>query len=129
MKKYYEGHGSRKRCRARVRVYLEKGTSTINDRPVDEFFPDELSRQRLMRPLVVSGMGDEAHFSAKVTGGGTTGILDSVILGISRAIVKVDEKYRAALRKEDLLSRDPRKVERKKVFFRKSRKKPQYSKR
>lgn len=129
VKKYFEGFGSRKTSDARVRIYEGKGVSQVNGKPVEIFAPDELLRQKMVKPLVVSGLASDAYFTAKVTGGGVTGQLDAVSLGLSRAIVSMDEKYRPELRKAGLLTRDPREVERKKFFLRKARRRPQYSKR
>jgi small subunit ribosomal protein S9 len=69
------------------------------------------------------------YFTAKVQGGGTTGQVDSVQLGLARALYAMDEELKPALRQADLVTRDPRAVERKKYHHKKARKKPQFSKR
>lgn len=129
-KKYFEGRGSRKRSAARVRIYDGNETSVINGVPVEEFYKsDEKLATSIMRPIIVAGMADKVHFSAKVSGGGLTGQHDAIILGLARALVKKDESVKESLKKEDFLSRDAREKERKKYFHIKARKKPQFSKR
>lgn len=129
-RKYSEGKGSRKRSKARVRVYEGKETSTINEIPlVDLYKEDKEKVEYVERPLVATGLADKLFFSAKVSGGGISGQLGAIRLGLANAIVKYDEANRAALSKEDLLSRDPREKERKKYFLKKARKRPQFSKR
>ncbi len=129
-KKYFEGVGSRKRSAARVRVYEGKETSVVNGIPLEVYLkekPKELAF--LLRPLVVSGLAEKLYFSGKVTGGGITGQLGALRMGLARAVVAYDETARHSLSKEDLLSRDTREVESKKYFLRKARKRSQYSKR
>ena len=81
------------------------------------------------RPLIVVGMEGKYYFTAKVLGGGLTGQLEAVRLGLARALYEMDSELKTTLRKENLVSRDPRAVERKKYHHRKARKKPQFSKR
>lgn len=127
--KYFEGRGSRKRSTARVRIYEGDNASIVNGKLVKEFFTDAMSREKAIKPLVVTGMKDKMYFTATANGGGTTGQLDAVVLGLARAIVKYDESTKSVLRKEGFLTRDPREVERKKYYLVKARKKPQFSKR
>ena len=129
-RKYSEGRGSRKRSKARVRVYEGKETSTVNEIPLSDFYKGNKEKlEYIERPLVATGLADKLFFSAKVSGGGITGQSGAVRLGLANAIVKYDEEHRPALSKEDLLSRDPREKERKKYFLKKARKRPQFSKR
>ena len=129
-RKYYEGRGSRKRSTARVRIYEGSETSVVNGVPLEEYFKGTGQRlEKATRPLVVAGLADKIFFSAKTTGGGITGQIGAITLGLSRAIVEYDDSLRPALAKENLLSRDPREKERKKYFLKKARKRPQFSKR
>lgn len=129
-RKYYEGKGSRKRATARVRIYEGNEISVVNGIPLEEYFKGYKSRiQDITRPLVVAGLAEKMFFSAHVQGGGITGQIDAIQMGLARALVKSDDALRPALAKEDLLSRDPREVERKKYFLKKARKRPQFSKR
>lgn len=102
----------------------------MNGVPIDEYFKGVEHRlEKATRPLVVAGVADKIFFSVKTTGGGVTGQIGAITLGLSRALVEYDESLRSALAKENLLSRDPREKERKKYFLKKARKRPQYSKR
>ena len=129
-KKYYEGIGTRKRAKARVRVYEGSNASTINGEPIDKYFKGDSECERLvLRPFVAAGVTGKLYFTAKVTGGGVTGQVGAIRMGTSRAIAAFDESLEPALKKEDLLSRDPREKERKKYYLLKARKRPQFSKR
>ena len=79
--------------------------------------------------LFRSGLEKKFFFTAKVSGGGITGQLEAVRLGLARAIYEMDPELKPTLRKEHLVTRDPREVERKKYHHVKARKKPQFSKR
>ena len=129
-KKYYESRGSRKRATARIRLYEGKETSIVNEVPIDDYFKGS---NRLIdaavRPIVAAGLADKVFFSAKVFGGGNTGQSGAIRHGVARALVKFDEDLRPVMKKESLLTRDSREVERKKYFLRKARKRPQFSKR
>lgn len=128
-KKYIEGIGRRKTSTARVRIYKGKTGSTVNEKPLDEYFVKATDLRDVNLPFVVSKLEGKYYFTAKVKGGGTTGQKDAVKLGIARAILKLDETMKPDLRKNGLLTRDPRMVERKKYHRKKARKKPQFSKR
>ena len=126
--KYFEGIGRRKTSTARVRIYKGKGVSTVNERAVEDFFPKQGAVSDLEEVFKTAGI-EGYYYTVKVNGGGTTGQLDAVKLGIARAIVKMDETLKPALRKAGMVTRDPRMVERKKYSFKKARRKPQFSKR
>ncbi|MEA3357535.1 MAG: uS9 family ribosomal protein, partial [Patescibacteria group bacterium] len=88
-KKYIEARGGRKTSSARVRIYEGKGVSIINDKPVDEYYPDKIRQQELLRPLISAGLKTKIHFSVLVRGGGRlSGQLGAIRLGLARAIVK-----------------------------------------
>ncbi|MDD3474885.1 MAG: 30S ribosomal protein S9 [Candidatus Dojkabacteria bacterium] len=129
-KEYFEGIGRRKTSTCRVRIYQGDETSTVNGIPVEEYFvsiPD--SKKTIMEPLAVVELTGKYYFTAKVNGGGTTGQLEAIQLGLARALYKMDENLKPELRKAELVTRDPRAVERKKYHHKKARKKPQFSKR
>ncbi len=125
------GLGRRKRSTARVWLTSGKGEFFVNDKPIDEYFKGEAGAD-WQKPFYAVGISHPtARFGGtiKVEGGGTTGQLDAVTLGCARALLKVDPEWRIILRKQGFLTRDPRETERKKYWFRKARKRPQFSKR
>ena len=131
---FYSGTGRRKRSVARVWLYeKEKKPDVVglivNDKPIEEFFSGEKAATKYLRPFQVTVTVGKFVGTIKVEGGGTTGQLEAVVLGIARALEKFNPEFREALKKEDLLTRDPREKERKKFWLRKARKAPQYSKR
>jgi len=129
-KTYFEGIGRRKTSTCRVRIYAGDESSTINGAPVEEYFvsiPE--SKKKIMEPLATVKLTGKYYFTAQVSGGGTTGQLEAIQLGLARAIYGMDENLKPELRKAELVTRDPRAVERKKYHHRKARKKPQFSKR
>jgi len=128
--KYFEGIGRRKTANARVRIYPAKDNAhQINGKPLEHFIKDEMSLAEVMRAFSVVSMQDKFAISAKVAGGGTTGWVDAIKLGVARALIKMDESLKPALRKAGLLTRDARAVERKKAGLKKARKAPRFSKR
>ena len=130
MKKYTEGIGRRKTSTARVRIYQGDSASTVNGVAVSEYFSAKKDAEKIVnRPLIVVGLEGKYYFTAKVSGGGITGQLESVRLGLARALYEMDPDLKSVLRKEGLITRDPRAVERKKYHHVKARKKPQFSKR
>jgi small subunit ribosomal protein S9 len=129
-KKYFEGIGRRKTSTSRVRIYEGDSASTINDMPIEEYFKGlPNAKKDIMEPLAVTKLAGKYYFTAHVNGGGTTGQLEAIRLGLSRAIYSMDEELKAPLRKAELVTRDPRAVERKKYNQSKARKKRQFSKR
>jgi small subunit ribosomal protein S9 len=130
VEKYFEGIGRRKRAVARVRIYSGDKASTVNSKALDEYFLGVKDIEKFVKkPLFVVGLENKYYFTAKVNGGGMTGQKEAVRLGLARAIYKMDPELKPALRKEKLVTRDPREVERKKYDHVKARKKPQFSKR
>jgi small subunit ribosomal protein S9 len=121
--------GRRKEAIARVRLIPGTGQRTINGRAIDQFFPRKTLISDTIRPLEVTSTGDRYDVVANVNGGGVTGQAGAVRLGIARALVKVDESYRKALKQDGLLTRDSRMKERKKPGQPGARKKFQFSKR
>ncbi|MCC7304571.1 30S ribosomal protein S9 [bacterium] len=128
--KYYEGIGRRKEAVARVRITVDDGkTFVINGKTLEQVFPSALAQEHIMKPLVVAGMNGKFSVSVKANGGGMTGWADAISLGLSRALVEFEAKLKSGLRKEGLMTRDPRAVERKKAGLKKARKAPRFSKR
>jgi len=131
LKDFY-GLGRRKRAVARVWIKEEKGDLTINGISVGDFYKDEKDKSLWQKPFHVVGVSHPlSRFSGtiKVAGGGKTGQLEAISLGLSRALLSFDSSFRPKLRAEGLLTRDSREVESKKVYLKKARKAPQYSKR
>ena len=110
---------------------MRRGTGRIvvNRRPLDEYFGRETARMVVRRPLEEAQRSQDFDFTVTVRGGGGTGQAGAIRLGIARALCEYDETHRPTLRRAGLLTRDARKVERKKVGLHKARKRPQYSKR
>ena len=127
---YYEGVGRRKESTARVRLMSGSGKFTVNDRPLEEYFPRTGDMDAIIGPLSAAGQ-DRSSFdiTAVVHGGGVTGQTDSVQLGLARALVKLNADNTALLRKGGFLTRDPRIKERKKPGLKRARKAPTYTKR
>lgn len=126
---YYYGTGRRKTAVARVRLYPGGGSATINGRPLDNAFPRLALQQDVLAPLRVTGNADKFTVMAKVEGGGLSGQAGAIRHGIARALLRVDESLRSALRKFGFLTRDPRAKERKKYGLKRARKAKQYTKR
>jgi small subunit ribosomal protein S9 len=121
--------GRRKSSVARVRLYSGSGQITLNGRSLDSYFPDAALRQRALEPLRATEADSQYDVVARLEGGGTTGQSDALRLGIARALVGVDPEFRPTLKKAGMLTRDSRRVERKKYGLRKARRAPQFTKR
>ncbi|HLT13534.1 30S ribosomal protein S9 [Marinobacter sp. SS5-14b] len=123
------GTGRRKSSTARVFIRPGSGSISINGRTIEEFFGRETLRMIVRQPLVVAGSEDRFDITVTVKGGGISGQAGAIRHGLTRALMDYDETLRPSLRKAGYVTRDARKVERKKVGLRKARKRPQYSKR
>ncbi len=126
---YNYGTGRRKTSAARVFITNGSGNITVNDRPLDEYFGRETARMVVRQPLELTETLDKIDARVTVAGGGGTGQAGAIRHGIARALLEFDESLRSPLHKAGYLTRDARKVERKKVGLHKARKRPQYSKR
>lgn len=128
---YFAGVGRRKTAVAQVRVYCDakKADFIVNDKKMDAYFMTDAQKDHATEPLKATGMQEKCAVSVVVKGGGLSGQADAVKLGIARALVKYDDGLRPVLKTEGLLTRDARKVERKKPGLRKARRRPQWSKR
>ncbi|WP_018692484.1 30S ribosomal protein S9 [Algicola sagamiensis] len=125
----YYGTGRRKSSTARVFLKAGSGNIVINNRSVEEFFGRETARMVVRQPLELVEMAEKFDLHITVTGGGTTGQAGAIRHGITRALMQYDESLRPTLRKAGYVTRDARRVERKKVGLHKARKRPQFSKR
>lgn len=121
--------GRRKSSVARVYLKEGKGQITINGREAKEYFPLEQWLFKLNQPFALTEQEGKFDVTVNVKGGGFTGQVEAIRLGISRALVELNEASKPALKKEGLMTRDPRMVERKKPGQKKARKKFQFSKR
>ena len=139
-KSQYNGTGRRKSSVARVYIRPGQGQIKINHRSLEDYFPRESVRMLIVRPLLAVAMDDKFDIHVNVRGGGLTGQAGAVQLGIARALVQFDEltgsdatnenSFRRRLRANgNLLKRDARRVERKKVGLHKARRAVQFSKR
>ena len=121
--------GRRKTSIARVYVKPGKGQIIVNERELKEYFPSEILQTTVKQALAVSKSEGNYDVTVNVEGGGFKGQAEAIRLGIARALVNINTENRPALKKEGLLTRDSRMVERKKPGRRKARRKFQFSKR
>jgi small subunit ribosomal protein S9 len=121
--------GRRKTSAARVYLVPGKGEITINKRSIENYFGRETARMVVRQPLEAVDMLQKFDVNVSVKGGGNTGQAGAIRHAIARALVAHDEELRSAMRTGGFLTRDARKVERKKIGLHKARKRPQYSKR
>lgn len=125
----FNGLGRRKTSVARVILRPGEGRWVINGRTFEDYFPRAVLRQSAAQPLAATETEGRYDVIVNVNGGGMRGQADAVRLGLARALLKVDEEFRGRLRTAELLTRDPREVERKKPGRPKARKRFQFSKR
>lgn len=134
---YYIGIGRRKTASATV--YLQpQGTGKIKigkrgqkkEKSLEQYFTDSLlNKKEILKPLELLSKQNDYDLKIRIEGGGTTGQLEAIRLAIAKALLKVSPEYRTTLKGFGLLTRDPRRVERKKIGLKKARKATQYSKR
>ena len=125
----YDATGRRKSSVARVRLVPGEGNIIINDRELTKYFGLKTLELIIKQPLEATETVGKYDVLANVVGGGISGQAGAIRHGIARALLKVDEEYRPALKKAGLLTRDPREKERRKYGLKKARKASQYSKR
>ncbi|ASK77939.1 30S ribosomal protein S9 [Paraphotobacterium marinum] len=125
----YYGTGRRKSSAARVFIKPGNGNIIINKKTLEEYFGRETARMVVKQPLELLDMTEKLDLYITVKGGGITGQSGAIRHGITRALMEYDETLRPTLREAGFVTRDARKVERKKVGLRKARRKPQFSKR
>jgi small subunit ribosomal protein S9 len=125
----YQGTGKRKTSVARVILRPGDGTTWINGKALNEYFPRPTHQKLALSPLETAGLAGSYDIRVRVHGGGPSGQAGAVRHGIARAIVEIDPELRVPLKRQGFLTRDARKVERKKAGLHKARKAPQFSKR
>ena len=126
---YFWGTGRRKNALARVRVRPGNGEIKINDRTVEDYFPRPVWQAQVLQSLKTVSLEGKVDVFIRASGGGLTGQAGAAKMGIARALIKLNPDLRPALKKEGLLTRDSRMVERKKFGQKGARGKRQYSKR
>lgn len=126
---YFDATGRRKDAVARVRLTPGTGKRIANKKTMKSYLARETLEMIVEQPLQLVGLSEKVDIHATVKGGGLSGQAGAIRLGISRALTKYDEELRPTLKKQGLLTRDPRMVERKKTGQPKARKRFQFSKR
>ena len=121
--------GRRKTSSARVYLKKGKGNISVNDRKLDEYFGRKVAQMLVLQPLELVELVDKLDLDIKVKGGGSFGQAGAIRHGISRALTQYDEELRPQLKRAGLLTRDSRRVERKKPGLVKARNSKQFSKR
>ena len=124
-------NGTGRRKSSVARVFLKKGSGkiTVNGKDIESFFGRQTSIMIAKQPLALTENLEAFDVQVNVHGGGESGQAGAIRHGITRALMEYDESLRPILRKAGFVTRDARKVERKKVGLHKARKRPQYSKR
>lgn len=125
----FYGTGRRKTAAARVFLRPGAGSFEINGRSLDDYFPNEVLKMVIKQPLALTETAEKFDIFATVEGGGSAGQAGAIRHGISRALLEYNLELRDRLKGEGLLTRDPRKKERKKYGQRGARARFQYSKR
>src|SRR5436305_2996287 len=127
---YYIGVGRRKEAVARVYLKEGKGKNEVNKKAFSDYFYMEPSLcEDIYQPLKVFNKEKDYDLLVRVRGSGFHSQAEAIRLGVARALLKVSSEYKTTLKSFSLLTRDARRVERKKVGFKKARKKTQFSKR
>ncbi|MEX2579753.1 MAG: 30S ribosomal protein S9 [Verrucomicrobiales bacterium] len=129
MSETFSATGRRKTSTARVTITPGSGSITINKRPFEEYFGTLSMQNQVLHPFHVANVTNQYDTVVNAEGGGVTGQIGAIQLGIARALLKTNEELRDDLRAADLLTRDPRQKERKKAGQPKARKRFQFSKR
>jgi small subunit ribosomal protein S9 len=127
---YFEGIGRRKESSARVRIANGSGKFIVNDKEAEAYFTRLGDLQAILAPLAAAGQNPKSYdITVTVNGGGVTGQTSAVVLGVARALVKINGEWSSAMRKGGYLTRDARIKERKKPGLKRARKAPTYTKR
>ena len=126
---YFYGTGRRKTAIARVKIMPGRGAIVINGIPYEELLTRVEHRSMVTKPLIVTDSLGKYNVVVTTIGGGTAGQAGAISHGIARALLKANAENRLKLKRNGLLTRDPRAKERKKAGLRKARKAPQYTKR
>ena len=126
---YFHGTGRRKTAVAQVKLMSGNGAIIIDGKPLEERFPSLEHQRVITQPFLATESTGKFNVVIKVSGGGVTGQSGAIAHGISRALVRADERFKPILRQNGLLTRDARAKERKKPGLKRARKAPQYTKR
>jgi small subunit ribosomal protein S9 len=127
---YYEGVGRRKESTARVRVMSGSGRFIVNEKAAEAYFTRLGDVEAILGPIVAGGQDrGTLDITVIVRGGGVTGQVDAVKLGLARSLIKMDPQLGPSMRKGGFMTRDPRVKERKKPGLKRARKAPTYTKR
>ncbi|OGB66035.1 MAG: 30S ribosomal protein S9 [Caldithrix sp. RBG_13_44_9] len=126
---FYDAIGRRKNATARIRLVPGQGKVAVNGRELLEYFKREVLKMVIEQPLIASDTLGKFNITANINGGGLSGQAEAMRLGIARALLKWNEELRPEMRANGFLTRDPRRVERKKYGRPKARKRFQFSKR
>jgi small subunit ribosomal protein S9 len=125
----YSASGRRKSAIAQVSVKPGTGNIIVNKKALNEYFPHETMKMIIQQPMNVVAVNGKYDVNVRVKGGGYSGQAAAIRHAISRALLSVNSDFRGKLKKEGLLTRDPRVVERKKYGQKGARKRFQFSKR
>jgi small subunit ribosomal protein S9 len=125
----YYGTGRRKTSVARVYLRPGSGKIVVNRREFDDYFPNQVLKMVIRQPLLLTETADKFDIQVNVVGGGSNGQAGAIRHGIARALLEYNAELRPRLKAAGFLTRDPRKVERKKYGQPKARKRFQFSKR
>ena len=111
---FFQSHGRRKEAVARVRLFKGKGEFTVNDLPIEKYFPSEQYKSKYKKPFLLTKSEGQYWATIKVEGSGKSSQVDAVVHGLARALIVSDAQFRSPLKKAGLLTRDPRVKERRK---------------
>ncbi|MBF0104267.1 MAG: 30S ribosomal protein S9 [Deltaproteobacteria bacterium] len=128
-RKRFYGTGRRKTSVARLYITPGEGFVVVNNRLFEQYFPREVQRMVILQPMDSTGNLSKFDIRVTVAGGGPSGQAGAIRHALARALLSLNQDYRKPLRRGGFLTRDARKVERKKYGHLKARKKGQYSKR
>ena len=126
---HYYGTGRRKTAAARVFLRPGSGVMKVNDRPLDDYFPNEVLKMVIKQPLLLTETAEKFDIYVRVAGGGSAGQAGAIRHGITRALMEYNNELRDRLKSAGLVTRDPRKKERKKYGQKGARARFQFSKR
>ena len=127
---YFYGLGRRKSATARVRVMTGKGKITINGKDAADYFENSKALlAELQKPFLILELQNKFDVTVVVSGGGHSGQVDAIRLGIAKSLTVMNEDLKSTLKRADLLGRDPRERERKKFGLKGARKQRQFTKR
>ncbi len=129
MSESYSATGRRKTASARVTLVPGTGRITVNKRPFEDYFGTLSLQNKVLHPFQTANVANQFDVTISARGGGVTGQIGAIQLGIARALLKSNAELKESLREDELLTRDPRKKERKKAGQPGARKRFQFSKR